>query len=83
MKITLTADQILTIADFAGFVIDEEKSYSAEDKELFLETEYVLSEKLKVESEDSDKKYDGLTIHLAEYPEEGFLPLELPTTEDK
>lgn len=75
MKTTLTIKQIMAIADFAGLVIDEEKSLQGEDVESFLSNEFTISENEKVDLEDGTY-YEGMTAHCTEYPEEGYLQLE-------
>ena len=72
---TLTIKQIMAIADFAGLVIAEDKSFSNEDKESFLETEFTIENDVEV-SLDGKNYYKGKTVHCSEYPEEGHLPLE-------
>lgn len=75
MSITLTIEQIIAIANFSGLVIDEEKSFSCEEKESFIETELTIDENQKIDYEDSTY-YEGMTVHVSEYPEEGYIPLE-------
>ena len=75
-QITLTGQQILEMATFAGIMIDEK--YTLDDAEK--ETEFELScnmEGIEINCEDEpegDGKYTH-AIWIAEYPEEGVLPL--------
>ncbi len=75
MKTTLTIKQIMAIADFAGLVIDEDKSFPLEDKESFLETEFTIEDNVTV-AHDEDIDYTGKVVICTEYPEEGCLPLD-------
>ena len=75
MSISLTIKQIAAIAEFSGLVVDYEKTgFSDED----MEQEFVVSQKIQVQGipEEDIPDYEGMTVHCAEYPEEGFLPLE-------
>ena len=74
-KVTISIKQIMAMADFAGLVIDEDKSFDKEDKESFLETEFTIEENIKI-SRDGKNYYEGMAVCCTEYPEEGFLPLE-------
>lgn len=74
-SITVSIEQIIIIAGFSGLVIDEEKSFSLEDKESFIETELTIDENQKIDYEDNTY-YEGMTVHISEYPEEGYMPLE-------
>lgn len=75
MSINLSIKQIIDLAGFAGLVVDEEKSFAFEEKETMLEQEFVISENQKVDLEDGTY-YEGMTVHCAEYPEEGAFQLE-------
>jgi len=70
MSVTLTMAQIISIADFAGLTISD--CPLDEDE---LEQEFTVSNNLKVDMEDGTY-YEGMTVHISEYPEEGFMPLE-------
>lgn len=72
---TLTIKQIMDVASFAGLVIDEGKSFTPEEREDFISTEFTISENAKVDLEDGTY-YEGMTAHITEYPEEGFYQLE-------
>lgn len=75
-SITISTKQLMAMCDMAGLVIDESKSFSVAEKEEFLEDEYVLCEKQKVQDDDGSI-YEGKTFHSAEYPEEGAIRLDL------
>ena len=72
--ITLSIKQIIDIAEFAGLVINEEKSVHHNDDEA-LETDLTITREGKVKLDDGSV-YTGHTVHFTEYPEEGSLPLD-------
>ena len=71
----VTIKQLMAIADFAGLVIDEDKSFAKEDKGSFLETEFTIEDDITF-AIDETIDYAGKAVHCTEYPEEGYLPLE-------
>lgn len=72
----LTIKQLMTMANFAGLVIDEDKSFHKEDRESFIETEFTLQNGVEVQDEETKVIYNGLSVYCSEYPEEGCLPLD-------
>ena len=72
---TLTIEQLITACDFAGIVIDIEKTISGKEKKSFMATEFTFNNEQKFNLE-SGNIYDGKTVHCTEYPEEGFFPLD-------
>ena len=71
----LTIRHIMAIADFAGLVIDENKSFSKEDKDSFMGAEFTIEDDVEI-SRDGKIFYKGKTVCCTEYPEEGYLPLD-------
>lgn len=69
--VSVSMKQIKSIAEFAGFAVN---TFDYSDNEMN-ETEFVISESEKVDNEDGTY-YEGMTVHCAEYPEEGFMALE-------
>lgn len=69
--VSVSMKQIKSIAEFAGFAVH---TFDYSDNEMN-ETEFVISEYEKVDNEDGTY-YEGMTVHCAEYPEEGFMALE-------
>ncbi len=68
-SITVSGQQLITACGFAGIRIDPAVMEGKEDT---LETEFTLEAKTNID----DGTYVGLSIHITEYPEEGYQPLE-------
>ena len=75
-SITISTKKLMAMCDLAGLVIDHDKSFSKEEAEEFMTSEYVLIDKKKV-LDDDGAIYEGKTFHCAEYPEEGAIRLGL------
>lgn len=72
-SIVVTQLNIINMAGFTGVFVD--RVGFTEDE---LETEYTIETNAKVSLDDNDKNiYQGLAIHITEYPEEGSMPLEV------
>lgn len=69
-KINLTTEMIAEMARFAGLIVDQP---SQEE----LEVEYVFDDELEIIDYDEYQKYKGPAIYMAEYPDEGALPLSM------
>ena len=72
VKITFTLEQLAAMTDFSGQKLDLDSL-----DELELGIEFTLESKAQITYDDNGTgpDYEGLAIHVTEYPEEGSMPL--------